>query len=70
MFKIVHKEGDKRERERWNVPEEGYRKWRKWIRKIKTQEEIMYAHIDKKEVKLDLRTKKVSFFFNNIIVTK
>ena len=68
MFKIVYKEGNRErvcvwEREKWNVPEEGHRKWRKWVRKIKTLEEIMYAHIDKKEVKLDLRTRRVSLFF-------
>ena len=43
----------KREREReremrWELPEEGHRKWRKWVRKIKTQEEIMYAYIEYK----------------------
>ena len=41
----------------------GSQEMKKMSKKIKTQEEIMYAHIDKKEVKLDLRTKKVILFF-------
>ena len=61
MFKIVYKEGE-RERE-MKCARGGPQEMKKMSKKIKTQEEIMYAHIDKKEVKLDLGTKKVILFF-------